>query len=170
MAHFFLKIFLTSIKMPLLRFFSQIKMQWFTSYYLKSHTHEEETLMIIICTITDCYMASPNSLWKSSFISNEGWDSNKMVSPRPALNTSLFAQSMRIVMGQVQKNRKHKYLKSDWATGKSLTKKSINVGFHARIWRHKLLWGYQKAASLHFFHSALIVIQQHYVFFNYEPS
>lgn len=132
-------------------------MQWFTSYYLKSHTHEEEKLMIIICTITDCYMASPNSLWKSSFISNEDWDSNKMASPRPALNTSLFAQSMRIVMGQVQENIKHKYLKSYWATGKSMTKKSINTGFHARIWRHKLLWGYQKAASLHFFTQHLLL-------------
>lgn len=158
MAHFFLKIFLTSLKMSLLSFFLiQIKMQWFTSYYLKSHTHEQEKLMIIICTITDRYMASPNSLWKSSFISNEDWDSNKMVSPRPALNTSLFAQSMRIVMGQVQENIKHKYLKSDWATGKSMTKKSINAGFHARIWRHKLLWGYQKAASLHFFTQHLLL-------------
>lgn len=170
MAHFFLKIFFTSLKMSLLCFFLiQIKMQWFTSYYLKSHTHEEEKLMIIICTITDCYMASPNSLWKSSFISNEDWDGNKMVSPRPALNTSLFARSMHIVMGQVQENIKHKYLKSDWATGKSMTKKSINAGFHAHIWRHKLLWGYQKAASLPFSLSTYCYSTA-LCFFNYESS
>lgn len=167
MAHFFVKIFFTSLKTSLLRFFFliQIKMQWFTSSDLKSHTHEEEKPLILICTITDCYMASPNSPWKGSLVSNEDGDSNKMLSPRPALNTSLFAQSMRIVMGQVQENIKHKYLKSDWATGKSVTKKSINAGFHAHIWRHKLLWGYQKAASLHFFTQHLLLFNSTVVFF-----
>lgn len=132
-------------------------MQWFTSYYLKSHTRGREAYDYNLHNYWLLDGKPKQPLKKSSFISNKDWDGNKMVSPRPTLNTSLFAQSMCIVMGQVQENIKHKYLKSDWATGKSMTKKSINAGSRARIWRHELRWGYQKAASLHFFTQHLLL-------------